>query len=522
MKKAVSIVCIGLVFLMMIVGIGFAKEKKLIHIIDPKFSPPQWPDTTIREIMERRDTNLWIWCGPMMLSTFYRKYPNVKVDGISGWAFYGSLEKTLTAIAGGTAPSYYYIGSSTSSGPQEFINQGAAADITSFVKNWTQAKYIPRIVWESAWRSGRCYGIPSYIYSHKVIAYRKDWFREAGIFNTRGEPAPPDDWTWNELIEIAKKITNPKAKRWGFESRAERAEDFQYICSTFAVPMVQPDPTGKYTWRAGFNAPIGIEALQMIKDLIWKYKVSPAVVKEFRETHQDYEGGRVGMVTYAAPHIIGRAGTDAPSFGEGTIYKEIAGMAPYPKGPYGVRTSLAAANLWAINPAQSKEQIEATFNFLDHMLAGKGWRIRAMTKVDLFPNAIDCTPYKVPELYDWKDKLNKLFPDYGQTINVIDSDPVAPSMSTYGLYIPNSFAFDKALQSALSKVITDSNANPKTELDKAADIANKTALNIKIEGVTKIDLKDYYVALGKFYKANFPNYYEKVFKDLYETYAKAW
>jgi len=523
MKKIVTIFCAVLLLLTMGVGASFAGEKELIRIVDPKFSPPEWPETTIRELMEKRETNLWVWCGPVQRSLFYREYPNIEVDGISGWGFYGSLETTLTGIAGGTAPSYYYMGSSTSSGPQEFINQAAAADITDFVKNWNQVQHIPQTVWDAAWRSGRCYGIPSYVYSHKTIAYRKDWFREAGIFNARGEPAPADDWTWDDLIEIAKKLTDTKAKRWGFESGAETADGrIQSIFSTFAIPMVQPDPTGKYTWQAGFNAPIGVEALQMIKDLVWKYKVSPAMVQGWRDTRTDYHGGRAGMLTYEANHSIGAAGTDAPSFGEGTIYKEIGGMAPYPKGPYGVRTSLAAVNLWAINPTQTEEQIEATFNYLDFMLAGKGWRVRAMTKVDLFANAIDLSPYKVEGLYDWKDKLSKLFPDYGQTISVIESDPVGPSMSVHGLYIPNSFAFDQALQAALSKILTDVNADPKAELDKAANIANKTALNVKLEGVTKTDLKDYYTALVEFYKVNFPNYYDKVFKNLYETYAKVW
>lgn len=53
------------------------------------------------------------------------------------------------------------------------------------------------------------YGLPAGFTTH-VIYYNKDLFDEVNI------PYPEDGWTWDEFVEIAKKLTDPSKKQYGF------------------------------------------------------------------------------------------------------------------------------------------------------------------------------------------------------------------------------------------------------------------------------------------------------------------
>lgn len=74
------------------------------------------------------------------------------------------------------------------------------------------AKYEPYIQEQSHKYDGVVYGLPFNTNTIKMV-YNKDLFREAGLVDENGEAAPPK--TWNEVVEYAKKLTDPKAKVYG-------------------------------------------------------------------------------------------------------------------------------------------------------------------------------------------------------------------------------------------------------------------------------------------------------------------
>src|SRR6185312_5188062 len=111
---------------------------------------------------------------------------------------------------------------------------------------------------------GRMYTVAGPELSALVIRYRKDWFREAGILNEKGEPRPPRPLTWEDFRRIAKKITDPKRGRYGF---AGQMNDFLYN-NAHDIDLYIPDPTGKHTWIFNARDPKLIQSLQAARAMV--------------------------------------------------------------------------------------------------------------------------------------------------------------------------------------------------------------------------------------------------------------
>jgi len=538
MKKIITMLLVGLLVFSMSTGL-LAAEKEIV-IKGLYGLRGSWGPSDIEEHIYRGDESYSLILA-LSVALFQYKYPNIKVE-LMDWHFWGEKvgERLRAALAAGEAPPTYPMAYTELGGPQGMINEGLVADITDLVKDWEQAKYIPEVVWQQAWRLGKCYGIPHRMSPYRLIYYRKDWYEEAGIFNEKGKPAPPDNWTWDDFAEIAVKLTNPKANRWGISLASLPGDEWIPVSTTFGAPMLRPDDTGKYTWKAAFNLPMGVKTLQLYKDLVWKHKAAlVGIARSSSDARADFMGWRAGMLIRHFQEALSYA--HRPRFApDKPIFDEVTGVAPYPKGPHEVRIQQTIPHLFGFNPTLSKEQLGAAFKWMDWSFAGDGraidyfWRclVRDYNRESGPPHLL--SPYHVeiggivtdPKTHYSAhyaiDRLAGMPPDWLPTYEKIIADPVKPYMGTYGLWEPNVTAFETALQVAIDKILTDPNADPKTELDKAADIANKTALNEKLKGVTTENMKDYCTALGEFYQKNFPKYYQEVFKGLLENYYKVW
>ena len=65
---------------------------------------------------------------------------------------------------------------------------------------------------------GKTYRLPLNATTYGLI-YNKDMFRAAGIVDENGEPTPPE--TWDEVVEYAKRLTNPDKQEYGIVFNAK-------------------------------------------------------------------------------------------------------------------------------------------------------------------------------------------------------------------------------------------------------------------------------------------------------------
>jgi multiple sugar transport system substrate-binding protein len=140
-----------------------------------------------------------------------------------------------------------------------------------------------------------------------------------------GVPAPKEDWTWDDALEMFKKVTKPEEKRWGFWSRNNW--EYGYI------PMVMSNGGSMFadaTMKSvSLGNPNGLEAFQWWVDLIHKHKVSPApAIASGLASAETNDLFNLGMVAASAATLQG-VGTNARLIGDRFKW----GIVPYPRAP---------------------------------------------------------------------------------------------------------------------------------------------------------------------------------------------
>lgn len=117
--------------------------------------------------------------------------------------------KLSTKIAGKKTPDFFWL-------TQELISKyaelGAVADLTqqfNASENLKPESFYPGVLASATYKE-KYYGIP-WIANPLIVYYNQDLFEEAGV----DFPDPLGGWTWDEFIEIAKKLTIQKTDTQG-------------------------------------------------------------------------------------------------------------------------------------------------------------------------------------------------------------------------------------------------------------------------------------------------------------------
>jgi len=234
-----------------------------------------------------------------LVPDFNKKFPDVKIEVVT--APYDQFDQKLqTMMAGNTSPDVTsHFGQS---GFTDYYNKGILLDMTPLMQADGYdpvAVGIPEEIANIYKIGGKTYGLPMNTYV-SVMAYNKDLFDAAKV------PYPPADyedktWTWDKMIENAKKLT--------------KASD-NMADATFGVEWfwAEPDMSPLYfgakiysddTWTNGgnpsevyFNSPEVISAYQKLSDLVFKDKISPtdSIVQGLGgQSGESFTSGKIAM-----------------------------------------------------------------------------------------------------------------------------------------------------------------------------------------------------------------------------------
>jgi len=130
-----------------------------------------------------------------IFDAFTKEHPNVKIEQVSAtYAEYN--ERVLTMAAGGNLPDLLWVQPAGFGG---FVENELVMDLTDHVAELDVEEFQPGVL-ELGQVDGVQYAMTR-DRSTVQIGYNKNMFDEAGI------PYPEDDWTMEEFLEIAKKLT---------------------------------------------------------------------------------------------------------------------------------------------------------------------------------------------------------------------------------------------------------------------------------------------------------------------------
>lgn len=133
---------------------------------------------------------------------------------------------------------------------------------------------------------GVTYAIPFHN-STPLLYYNKKLFDEVGI------KEPPK--TWEELVDIAQKLTNKSKGQWGIMLPSTNNDYGGWVLSTLTHANGGYFNNPDYPGEVYYDAPSTRGTLQFWKDLVYKHEVMPEGVLNSKQIGANFFGNKLGM-----------------------------------------------------------------------------------------------------------------------------------------------------------------------------------------------------------------------------------
>ncbi len=353
----------------------------------------------------------------MMIDAFMEEYPHIKVtiepvEG-SGAAFTGNL---VLQAQGDFLPDVFAIDNVPT-----VIKEGLTLDLAPYWDADEDAKLVYPGIAETGVYNGKRYAVPSFqffkgIMLNKTIFKKKNLTTVPGKYRIDEEGLPYKDWTYDEMVELAKVITNYDIHdKENFVSGLGLwfgSADFQQVWP------FQDDPNVGYdTWdgeKFNYTSESWINAMKVKVDLMNNVKY-PGVTSNFPTAEEDQEFlASLGWMIATGYQAMAIDGTwNFPAITQGIENGQDIGFWPYPGGEGGQKVPTILD--YQCVSSQTRHPEEA-FLLAKWMTFGKqGWLARLkifnerrqaqiaagepMTHLIQFPVA------NYPEVWDEVDKL---------------------------------------------------------------------------------------------------------------------
>lgn len=263
---------------------------------------------------------------------------------------------------------------------------------------------------------GKTYYLPKSATTYGLI-YNKDMFREAGIVDENGEPTPPE--TLEQLREYAKKLTNVKARKYGYIIAGKT--------SLIYADDVMKMSSATSGYADGYNPKTGVfdfshEATVMKTMLGIKEDGSCYPGTESTDNDQArarFAAGDIGMKT-------------AGSYDYGVLTSQFPtnidwGVAPYPTATEGGRKKQHMGNYGylMINKRSADEKAEKIAKVLEFFYGDELIKESYKQGIDI-PLQLDVVnEVKLPEeMKQWQE--------FAELLNVSQATPIALSRDLQG------------------------------------------------------------------------------------------
>lgn len=347
-------------------------------------------------------------------------------------------------VAAGTAPdlvncSFTMMNSYMAAGILEPLNR--YTDEWAEWENYTQ-EYV-----EMFTRDGNIYGTPNQV-APMLFGYNKALFEEAGVTE-----APK---TWDEAIEVAKKINNPDNQITGYATLAAEWTEwfFQYYVWQAGgdLTVEKEDGTAELT----FTDPAVIEAAKYYQKLKSEGVLQSDLTLKFGDLVTNFGLGKVGMMPFAGDWV-----SEAIANG---IDPDDIGLCLPPAGPSGEQTTAIAGDCYVINAKTDDAKKDAAWEYIS-FYTGKDYRAsyfeNLATKGAPNPVIIPRDDMSVTDFYEFPEEYKEVL-EGAKSVGRLEFYGKAD----FGTYV------DRAVQ----KILVDPNADPETEFAEAQKLCEEEAL----------------------------------------------
>ncbi|MFS0775102.1 sugar ABC transporter substrate-binding protein [Neobacillus sp. 3P2-tot-E-2] len=300
-----------------------------------------------------------------MVAAFEEAHPTIKINMQSmHWGSEYEL-RLRTELAAGNHPDIMAIDSPNLA---LYANSGSLLSIDSYMKEEGNIDDIPEGVLKGLTYKDEIYLAPI-VESSIALFYNMNLFREAGIPFPSGNPDNP--MTWDEVMEIAKKINNPAKgvigidPAQGFNVGEGPAYFKMPILWQFGADVISPDGS---TAEGYLNSPEALKALQFYQDLYRKHGVAAVEMPP-----APFETDKLGMTVLGSWDIWQLQQT--PGF----VLGEDFGVAPLPKG----ENQVVPNGGWALGISSRTKHPEEAWEFVKFATGYEGSKLFVEISGDL-------------------------------------------------------------------------------------------------------------------------------------------
>lgn len=232
------------------------------------------------------------------------KYPWLTMEYLGGSSSsFDGMTKLVVDAAGGNLPDMYY---AQGTQIQYYITNKIAAPMSPYLSKDKSFDLndFPKVAIDMYSRAGTVYAIP-YDHGANMLWYNAELFQKMGV-------KPPDDkTTFDDLVEMSKRLTNEAQGQWGIANNGPTASwSMPSYVGPWGAEWVDATET-----KTNINTTGGVQAVQYWYDLFFKHKVNP-VPGTFQGSQTDmYIQGKVGMIIggpWTYRDLIGKINFSSP------------------------------------------------------------------------------------------------------------------------------------------------------------------------------------------------------------------
>lgn len=132
----------------------------------------------------------------LMADAFMAKYPNIKIEFVVVGEEYDYETNMLALMETNETPDVFLIRRL-----ENFLSANLLQDITEFYDNDEDSQYIFKSLQNSGVYENKRYAVPTYIYP-------QFWVVNKTLLSEKNIPLPTYDWTWDQMVNIAKQATD--------------------------------------------------------------------------------------------------------------------------------------------------------------------------------------------------------------------------------------------------------------------------------------------------------------------------
>jgi multiple sugar transport system substrate-binding protein len=392
----------------------------------------------------------------LKIKKFNEKYPDVTIKP-DPWQY--NNQEFAVKMAGKSAPDIITLFATEG---RIVAERGWAANLTDYINNWDKGKDYNTDAFKAFTIDGKIYGLPDWQYVMNIL-YNKKMFKDKNV------PEPNNNWTWDDFVNAAKKLTD-KSKGIAGLGLPGKGGEATWVWSNFLYQAGGEAEAQKDSkWLSVANSDAGVKALQLYKDLRWTDDVlQPNISAGGGDINKDFGNGKIAMITHGDWVV-------SQMLNEYKMKLQDIGIAAMPSMTAGGPHSAVSGGGFTIINGQitDKNKMDAAWNWVtfdrltDDGIASeekqiseskaKGEKVAAVTISPALPGSDYAVKQKA--MWDKYPDTKIQWPDelYSTLLKDAHFEPSIDGQAWYGAIAP-----------AIEKVLTSKGADPKAELDKAA------------------------------------------------------